>query len=151
MNEAQPANIIAREAMEKWQEDLRENVYTSDTDLVHTIKYHFPNGFAAINAELEQFGKIVPTKLEALVAENQLANNLPRLESYNGIGERVFDIVHHPTYIEAGDIIYGSKLMAKMAKPGGLAEALSFFFYLRKLEKLDIIVRLLVQQGSFVF
>ncbi len=119
MEETQLKNKIAREAIEKWQHELTKNVYTTDPDLIHTIRFTFPEDFKRINSELEKFGALVSTELEATVSENHL--NLPKLE-----GDRT--IVHHPSYSKAGDIIYGTKLLEKMSQPGGMAEGLSLFF-----------------------
>lgn len=128
MEETQAQNQIGRAALARWQHALHRNIYSHDSDLIDTVAYFFPNDFTRVNAELEKFGGIVATQLEPLVAENHVLTNLPRLEAYSGIGERIDKIIHHPTYAQAGDLIYGTKLLAKMAKPGGLLECLSLFF-----------------------
>ena len=79
MEETQQANQIGRDAFSAWQEEIQKNIYTTDADYVHTIHYHFPQEFKKINTELENFGQVVPNELEALVKENNLAINLPRL------------------------------------------------------------------------
>lgn len=128
MDETQKANQIGRDAFASWQTDIQKNIYAQDKDYIHTIQFTFGNEFARVNAELDHFGEIVPTELERLVSENNLALNLPRLDQYNAIGTRIDKVVHHPSYIAAGNIIYGTKLLEKMAKPGGLTECLSFLF-----------------------
>lgn len=128
MEETQEANQIGRDAIAQWQTDIQHSVYHHDADFMHTIAYHFPDNFALINAELEQFGHVVAATLEPLVAENHLAMNLPSLKPYDGIGDHIDEVVHHPSYSKIGDIIYGTKLMEKINKPGGLTEALSLFF-----------------------
>lgn len=128
MDETQKANQIGRDAFASWQVDIQKNIYALDDDFIHTIQFTFGKDFARINTELDHFGKIVPTELERLVSENNLPSNLPRLDQYNAIGTRVDKVVHHPSYIEAGNIIYGTKLLEKMAQPGGLTECLSFLF-----------------------
>src|SRR5438067_2778704 len=127
MEEVQQANQVSRQAFESWQREIQQNIYTMDSDLMHTIRFHFPDN-THLNNELQTFGDIVPTTLEQLVNENNLAVNLPRLETYNAIGQRIDKVVHHPTYVQAGDIIYGTKLLARMSKRGGLLECLSFLF-----------------------
>lgn len=127
MEETQVANQLARDAFDAWKTEIQKNVYSTDTDLMHTIQYYFPNN-AQFTAELDKFGHLVPTQLEELVKENNLAINLPRLDTYNSIGERIDKVVHHPTYVQAGDLIYGSQLLAKMTKQGGLLECLSLLF-----------------------
>ncbi len=128
MEESQTANLIGREAFAKWKTEIKQNIYTIDTDYQHSIQFHFPGDFARIQIELEKFGGMVVNKLEPLVQENNLANNLPYMNYYDSIGNRIDEVHHHPTYVEAGDVIYQSNLLAKMANPGGLSECLSLLF-----------------------
>ncbi|MFQ5651423.1 MAG: hypothetical protein ACE5IY_15920 [bacterium] len=53
---------------------------------------------------------------------------LPRLEAYDSTGEWCDEIVHHPAYVQAGNIIYGSGMMEKVSQPGNLLESLALFF-----------------------
>jgi acyl-CoA dehydrogenase len=126
--ETQAANKKGREALAEWLNAINKNVYRSDKDYIHTIKYYFPANFERINAELDNFGHKVSSQLDPLVAKNHLAGHLPRLESYTGIGERIDNVVHDLTYQEAGEVIYGTGLMGKIATPGHLLEGLSLFF-----------------------
>ena len=128
MEETQSANQEGRDDLSSWALELQKNVYTEDKDFIHSINFHFPAEFNRINAELETFGHQVAVHLEPLVKENNLPVNLPRLGAYNQVGERIDKIVHHPSYIQAGNIIYGSRLMEKMSRFGGLTECLSFLF-----------------------
>ena len=128
MEKPKTANQSARDALKQWQDEINENVYSIDEDYIHTIQFSFPDDFKRINQELENFGFNVAHQLEPLVSANNMASNLPQLEEYNSIGERVDKITHHPTYVEAGDIIYSSRLLEKMAQPGGLTECLSLLF-----------------------
>lgn len=116
------ANEKGRKELEAWLKAIKEN--PADDDFLHTVE-SYKKGLAG---ELKDFGKKVAEELEPLVNENNLSSNLPRLESYDGIGYRIDEVIHHPTYEKAGNIIYGSKLLERMSKPGGLVEALSFMF-----------------------
>jgi len=128
MDETQKANQGGRDDLSSWALEIQKNIYTHDDDFIHSIKFYFPNDFIRVNAELETFGHEVVNHLEPLVKENNLAVNLPRLEAYSPVGERIDQIVHHPAYVQAGNIIYGTKIMEKMSRPGGLAECLSLLF-----------------------
>ncbi len=116
----------AREALHNWQSELEKNVYTQDEDLMHTIQFYFPKDFSSVHATLEKFGQLVATELETAVRDNH--EHLPQLESFNALGERIDQIKHHPSYVKAGDIIYGSGLLAKIASPQQFLEGLSLFF-----------------------
>lgn len=128
MEEIQHANKKGREAFSQWQHAIQQNIYTSDSDYIHTIQYHFPDDFFKLHSELQTFGQEVPNRLEFLVAENHELTNLPKLIAYNGIGERTDKIEHHPSYVQAGDIVYATNILARMENPRGLTETVSFFF-----------------------
>lgn len=61
---------------------------------------------------LQAFGRQAAGPLDAAVRVNNLNRNLPVLDPYDGVGRRVSPVVHHPTYHEAGRLIYGSGVMA---------------------------------------
>jgi acyl-CoA dehydrogenase len=119
---------IARDEFASWQNEIQNNIYTHDPDFIHTIKFNLENEFNRIHNELDTFGNEVAMQLEALVKENNLFFNLPRLEQYSPLGERIDKIVHHPSYVAAGNIIYKTNLLGKMAHSGGLSECLAFLF-----------------------
>lgn len=119
---------LGRSAFSDWQEEIQHNVYAIDTDFQHSIQWHFGKNAPTIEAELNAFGARIALELEPLVRENNLSQNLPRLDAYDAIGNRIDHVQHHPTYVQAGDIIYGSGLLKKMSEPGGLAHCLSLLF-----------------------
>lgn len=122
---SQPANDRARQDLAAWQQEIGQNIYACDSDFQHSVAFYLGNRF---DQELTDFGERVVKELEPLVIDNNLAQNLPRLETYDGIGKWIERIVHHPSYEAAGNIIYSSRLLERMAKPGGLLEALAFMF-----------------------
>lgn len=126
--DSRQAHRQGRAAMKEWQAALRQNFYTVNPDFQHSIRYYFPEEWQRIDQELERFGKRIATELEPLVAENDERLNLPRLEPFDGIGERQDEIVHHPSYLQAGAIIYGSSMMEKLSHPGKMLESLSHFY-----------------------
>lgn len=129
LDETQPINQKGREDMRQWQKAITQNPYEIDPEFQHCIQYYLSSSCPNLSHELHAFAERIIKELEPLVIENNLAANLPRLESYNGIGERIDTIIHHPSYIAAGDIIYSSALLARMAEPGRLLEALTFLFF----------------------
>src|SRR5665648_400508 len=116
----------ARQDLKTWQETLATNVLGQD-DLAHSMRYYFPEKATRLLPALLDFGAEVAQRLEPIVALNNLDTHLPTLEPYNALGEKQQTVCHHPSYTLAGDIIYGSGLMAHLARPGGLLECLSFF------------------------
>lgn len=123
-----PENEKGQLALAKWKQAIKNNIYQIDNDFQHSISYYLSKKCPHIEKELTDFGDKVVNRLEPLVIENNLDCNLPRLEHYNAIGQLTERVAHHPTYEFAGNIIYGANILERMAKPGGLLEALSFMF-----------------------
>ncbi|VVC75543.1 Putative acyl-CoA dehydrogenase AidB [Aquicella siphonis] len=117
-----------RQAISDWLMDCRKNVYAADRDYAHTIKHALPADFTRLHPELESFGLKVAAELEPLVTENNLSYNLPRIEHYDAAGNPHQRVIHHPSYREAGNIIYGTQMLKRMSRPGGMTECLAFLF-----------------------
>ncbi len=114
-----------RIALHNWQQQIRANILLADDDLNHSFQFYFPDQSTIISS-LNQFASEITTKLESLVIENNLDKNLPVLQPYDAIGNPQNKIQHHPSYVAAGDIIYGSRLTEKLATIGNLTEGLAF-------------------------
>jgi len=128
MEGVQNATAASRKALQKWQDAIHDNVYSYDLDLIHTIQYWYKDNFEEINHKLIAFGKRIAEELEPLVELNHYPTHLPRIENYDGIGHWVPRIIHHPSYLAAGDIIYGSGLLQHMTQPGEMSLYLSLLF-----------------------
>lgn len=111
-----------------WEAAIKQNIYQNDEDFKHSIALYLAGSCPQIDQELTAFAEIVIRELDPLVVENNLALNLPRIDHYDAVGNQVDQIVHHPSYEAAGNIIYQSRLLERMAKPGGMLEALAFMF-----------------------
>lgn len=126
--ESQQQNEIGRKNLAAWVEAINQNIYQKNPDFQHSIRFYLPEKFLQLDKELASFAERVTRELEPLVAENNLPENLPRIAHYNSIGQKIENVVHHPTYEAAGNIIYSSRLLERMSKPGGLLEALAFMY-----------------------
>lgn len=128
IEETQAENQLGRDALNAWKNAISQNIYLTDHDFQHSIQYYFGKNSAKLSRELEQFAEKIINEVDPLVIENNLSQNLPRINHYDGIGQRIEKVIHHPSYVTAGNIIYSSKLLERMSKPGGLLEALAFMF-----------------------
>ncbi|MCA0404073.1 MAG: acyl-CoA dehydrogenase family protein [Proteobacteria bacterium] len=115
-----------RHDLTDWQDELKNNILTDDSHLAHSFQIYF-NKDETFLIKLKQFSNIVSYFLEPLVCENNLSENLPSLAYFNAIGEKSNEVLHHPSYIEAGNIIYGSKLMQYLLEPGNMIKTLALF------------------------
>lgn len=118
--------LATRIYLDKWENDLKEQIMTDDSSLMQTYKNYFADDPQFLTT-LKKFAHTVSHQLEPVVIENNQDLNLPQLQQYNAIGERIDEVIHHPSYIEAGDYIYGSNLMSYLSKPGKMLKTLSLF------------------------
>jgi acyl-CoA dehydrogenase len=85
-----------------WQAGQPQNFYEADTLLSHLAR----------DERLRAFGAVAAGPLDAAVIENNLPENLPALRTHDGIGRHVEGLAVHPSYHRAGELIYGSGMLA---------------------------------------
>jgi len=94
-----------------WVDAQPTNFYQADDGLQRALAmYLSPEDAQAISLRLEAFGAEA-ARISSAVSENNLHRNLPRLDTHDGVGRRIDEIVHHPSYHEVGAAIYGSGVM----------------------------------------
>lgn len=110
-----------------WLDAQPDNFFSADPLLRHLLAR------AELGAEREEalrrFGAVAAGPLDAAVRENNLAANLPALDAWDGIGRPTAGFAHHPSYHRAGELIYGSGIMAAYAtRPNPHRFILSMFY-----------------------
>jgi len=95
-----PGHDFGRDHLREWMDLTRGNVFNRNSDFLHTMRFHLPNFDQENKAAFSEFGQQVSTTLDDAVTENDLRFNLPRIDPYNKIGDRVDHVVHHPSYIQ---------------------------------------------------
>jgi len=120
---------VGRDNMRKWLVRTKDNAYLQNSDFIHSMQFWLGTELTSqVHEDLSNYGAKVSTDLETHAAENDLRFNNPRIDPYNGIGERIDKVVHHPSYTAAGDIIYGSDVVSRLVKTGGLREGMGFYY-----------------------
>ncbi|MCP4962341.1 MAG: hypothetical protein GY925_24105 [Actinomycetia bacterium] len=119
---------MGRNNLRRWQEATSRNVYHFDDDFAHTIRFHLGERYPQVHEDLSRFGAVVPTTLEEAVNHGDFRLNLPRIDRYNGIGERDDHVVHDHSYPVSGDLIYGTGVVTRLARLGGLTEGFAFHY-----------------------
>lgn len=127
MKYTKTAHENTRKYLDEWQNSCKQNFFAFDNGFRHSINYYFGDYAVKISQELEDFADKLLT-IEDLVKENHLRYNYPRLEKYDGVGNDVEKIMHHPNYETVGNVIYASRMLERLSKFGGLQEGLAFFF-----------------------
>lgn len=109
----QPGQARGRNDLQAWEASQPDNAFTSDTHFARLVPLYATTEPAdELVEELTKFGAEVAGPVDKLVRRNNLNENLPRLQRYTGIGERIEQVEHHPTYHEAGAYMYGGGMMA---------------------------------------
>lgn len=128
-NEAtQPGQAFGRDNMRRWEEATKRNVYVDNDDFAHTVRFHLGEEYGGVHGDLVDYGSIIPTELEEAVAHGDFRLNLPRIDWYGAIGDRDDHVVHDHSYTASGDLIYGSKVVSRLARIGGLREGYAFHY-----------------------
>ena len=52
MDDTKNATRASREALQKWQDDIHDNVYSYDPDFIHTIQYWYKDNFEELQKKL---------------------------------------------------------------------------------------------------
>ena len=92
-----------------WVDAQPADLYADDADLQALIRHH---GLQDRIPRLHAAGTVVAGPLDRAVRENNLHQNLPVLDDWDEIGRPTARIRHHPTWTEAGRLIYGTGVMS---------------------------------------
>lgn len=127
-----PGELVAqgRQQLADWEQAQPENFYASDQHLRDILTFHWgAEKLREHQGRLMKFGGEAATVVDAAVRRANETHNLPRLERFNAVGERIEEVIHSADHHQAGRYIYGSGAMSVYAEPGNnvLAQAL---FYL---------------------
>lgn len=102
-----------------WEGGKPDNVFTWDENLGKILSLRLgAERFGEERARLERTGAMVATRLRPLTEDTNHDDYLPRLERFNGVGERTEEIVFHPSYHEAGRLVWDTGVLADYATPG---------------------------------
>ena len=115
-----------RVALSEWLETQPKNFYAADPLLQILVE---GAGLGDRVKALESFGAVAAGPLNAAVIENNRPENLPVLDTHDGIGRHIGRIACHPSYHMAGKLIYESGVMAAYAEiPNPHPFILSLFY-----------------------
>jgi acyl-CoA dehydrogenase len=118
-----------REDLARWRASTPDNFFTCDANLRRVLPLYDP-GYAGYEAELAAFGRAVATVIDPAAAINDRPHNHPRLDGWDGIGQRTEGIEFHPSYHDAGRPAYQAGLLALSAEPGHAVQQSALFYLL---------------------
>lgn len=127
--ESATAIEAGRERLDDWQAAQPDNFFTVDRNLQRTLEFHWGEAEYGRHApRLYHFGREAATVVDPAAKISNLDANLPRLELYDSAGNRLEEVLFHPSHHEAGRAIYGSGMMAVYADPGHNLLSLALFY-----------------------
>ena len=98
-----------REDLARWLASQPTDLYADDAAINALVKHH---GLSERADTFHHAGRVVAGPLDEVVRENNLHRNLPELNCWDGIGRRTSQVRHHPTWWDAGRLIYGTGVMS---------------------------------------
>jgi acyl-CoA dehydrogenase len=118
-----------RNCLDDWLAAQPDNFFTVDRNLQRTLEFHWGEAEYGRHApRLYRFGREAATIVDKAAEISNLDANLPRLERYDSAGNRVEEVLFHPSYHEAGRAIYGSGMMSVYGEPGHNLLSLALFY-----------------------
>ena len=97
----------ARRDFQAWLEDQPGNFYAADPQLRRLCAHLMgEDAFGERADHLSHFGAVAAGLLDEAAQVGNRPWNLPRLDRWSSVGERVEDIEHHPSYDVCGQAIY---------------------------------------------
>ena len=125
----QDARSRGRSALNEWRESQPKNFFDNH-HLESVLRRHWSKAqWQAHRPTLEHYGLISAGPLDEAAIINNRVHNLPLLERYSDLGDRIESIEHHPAYHACGKAIYeDGKVIAayKEEEPNLLAQALFY-------------------------
>lgn len=118
-----------RQDLARWRDSVPDNFFTCDANLRRVLPLYDP-GYAGYEAELAAFGHAVATVIDPAATLNDRPHNHPRLDAWDGIGQRTESIEFHPSYHTAGRPAYQAGLLALSAEPGHAVQQSALFYLL---------------------
>jgi acyl-CoA dehydrogenase len=102
-----------------WAASKPDDHFGSDPNLAKVLELRAgAERTARERARLTGVGKMVAGELTRLSIDTNHDDNLPRLERYDALGVRTEQIVFHPSYHQAGRLIWETGILGDYAHPG---------------------------------
>ncbi|MFZ0544525.1 MAG: acyl-CoA dehydrogenase family protein [Candidatus Promineifilaceae bacterium] len=121
--------MTGRRLLEDWEGAQPDNYFLADLGFQRALEFHWGKDVYRSHAKrLINFGKKAATEIDVAVREANLDANLPTLERFDRLGNRIEGVTFHPSHQEAGRGIYGCGMMSVYEKPANNMLALALFY-----------------------
>lgn len=91
------AKTRGRTALKQWRDNQPKNFFENN-HLESTLRHHWSDvQWQAHRPTLEHFGSVAAGPLDEAAIINNRGHNLPRLERFTDLGDRIESVEHHPS------------------------------------------------------
>lgn len=123
------ANTQGRADLAAWEGGKPQNFFTSDINLRAVLRRILGGQrYEAFRPRLVELGALAATQLDAWAKTEDRLGNHPRLDRFDGIGQRTEAIEFHPNHDKAGAIIWRSGVLALQSEAGHNVEQMALFY-----------------------
>ncbi len=120
-----------RAALQAWEASKPDNFFTADRNLQSVLRrYMGDEAYAAAEPNFKALGAACATVIDRNAKIEDRIGNHPRLDRWNGIGERTEQIEFHPSHDANGQIVWSSGIMAMQGEAGRTVEQMGLFYLL---------------------
>src|SRR6202142_140771 len=121
----------ARRDLKAWRNDLPDDPFGADASLRRLLERALPaDRFVALAESAGHFGRAVVDVVGPAAARYEHRAHLPVLARYDGIGRRIERVEFDPAYGTAGEVVWGSGLVAQSGTPGRAYEQATLLYLL---------------------
>jgi acyl-CoA dehydrogenase len=107
-----------RQDLLAWDSARPDDFFGSDPDLVRTLRLRLGEDFDAAWDRLSAVGRAAAGPVARAGREANREEQLPRLERWSPLGERIESVVFHPSYHESGRHVWASGVLSDYSEPG---------------------------------
>lgn len=116
-----------RADLSAWKAAQPDDLFADDDALLALVEHH---GLQRYAERFHDAGRVVAGPLHAAAVQNNVHRNLPVLDDWSGIGSHTAAVAHHPSWNEAGRLIYGTGIMSLYGETPTSHRAILSLFYL---------------------
>ncbi|MCI0411302.1 acyl-CoA dehydrogenase family protein [bacterium] len=108
---------IGRDALIAWEQSKPKNFFTSDS-YFQKLAGSFLKHDEEMLQQLERIGESTAGRMNELAIESNRDENLPVLQHFDPLGNRLEQIVFHPSYDELGALTWATGVLRALTEPG---------------------------------
>jgi hypothetical protein len=125
------SNQQGRADLAAWEASKPHNFFLADLNLRAVLRrWMGAPRYEAFRPRMVALGAQAATDLDSWAKQEDRLGNHPRLDRFDGIGQRTEQIEFHPNHDRAGALIWGAGVLALQAQPAQNLEQMALFYLL---------------------